>query len=73
MAAHQITLFVTSLMNRNNVLLLGDELGNTDMADGVQNAGTVLKIGFLFGQVRKAQKYLWIKIAWLHDIMLLES
>lgn len=33
--------------NRTNVLLLGDSLGDLDMADGVKDLGNVLRVGFL--------------------------
>jgi hypothetical protein len=73
-AAHQISLFVNKILaGQKNVLLLGDELGDAGMADGDHNAGTLLKICFLYDWVRKAQKYLWITIVCLHGIMLLES
>jgi hypothetical protein len=32
---------------------LGDELGDAGMADGVHNANSVLKIGFLYDRVRE--------------------
>ncbi|GIY34325.1 hypothetical protein CDAR_579312 [Caerostris darwini] len=33
--------------SRNNIILLGDSLGDLDMAAGVQDVNTMLKIGFL--------------------------
>ncbi|XP_068907594.1 7-methylguanosine phosphate-specific 5'-nucleotidase isoform X2 [Tenebrio molitor] len=37
--------------NRNNVILLGDSLGDAKMADGMAHANHVLKIGFIFEKV----------------------
>lgn len=39
------------LDGRTNVILMGDMTGDADMADGVKNADTVLKIGFLYDNV----------------------
>ncbi|CAL8069850.1 unnamed protein product [Orchesella dallaii] len=39
--------YFENLKSRHNVILMGDSLGDTNMATGVQNAETVLKIGFL--------------------------
>ncbi|XP_063923894.1 7-methylguanosine phosphate-specific 5'-nucleotidase [Zophobas morio] len=37
--------------NRNNVILLGDSLGDARMADGIEHANHILKIGFIFEKV----------------------
>ncbi|XP_044254888.1 cytosolic 5'-nucleotidase 3 [Tribolium madens] len=37
--------------NRNNVILLGDSLGDAKMADGMAHANYVLKIGFIYEKI----------------------
>lgn len=37
--------------NRNNVILMGDHLGDSEMAEGIPHKNTVLKIGFLYEKV----------------------
>lgn len=44
--------YFDELSHRANVILLGDSIGDADMAQGVHGAGTVLKIGFLNEVVR---------------------
>ena len=39
------------LMDRTNILLMGDSLGDTDMAEGAKNVENLLKIGFLYHHV----------------------
>lgn len=39
------------MSKRHNVILMGDNLGDAEMADGVPNTDAVLKIGFLYGLV----------------------
>lgn len=31
---------------------MGDVIGDADMAEGVEDSGTILKIGFLYDRVR---------------------
>jgi len=45
-AIHDSEYFQT-LKGRDNVVLLGDSIGDLQMANGVENSGNVLKIGFL--------------------------
>lgn len=39
------------LNGRSNVILMGDMTGDATMADGVQDVESILKIGFLYGNV----------------------
>lgn len=44
--------------NRKHVILLGDSLGDAEMADGVEEPSCVLKIGFLhFDVEQNLQRY----------------
>lgn len=38
---------IDELSHRNNVILLGDSIGDVSMAEGVRRCGNLLKIGFL--------------------------
>ncbi|KAK3924995.1 7-methylguanosine phosphate-specific 5'-nucleotidase [Frankliniella fusca] len=49
--AAEHTNYFKEMSNRHNVILMGDNLGDAEMADGVPNTDAVLKIGFLFGDV----------------------
>ncbi|XP_039276019.1 7-methylguanosine phosphate-specific 5'-nucleotidase [Nilaparvata lugens] len=41
------TAYFKDVMFRKNVILMGDSLGDADMAEGIENPGVILKIGFL--------------------------
>ncbi|XP_006823781.1 cytosolic 5'-nucleotidase 3A-like [Saccoglossus kowalevskii] len=43
--------YFDKIENRNNVILLGDSIGDLKMADGVENMNQCLKIGFLNDKV----------------------
>ncbi|XP_017317994.1 cytosolic 5'-nucleotidase 3-like [Ictalurus punctatus] len=42
--------------DRSNVLLLGDSLGDLDMADGVQGLRNILRIGYLNDKVEERRE-----------------
>ncbi|CAF1378434.1 unnamed protein product [Adineta steineri] len=50
---HEIedTSYYQSILNRSNVILLGDTLGDVGMVGGMNNLKQVLKIGFLNGSI----------------------
>lgn len=47
--------YINNINNRKNVLLLGDSLGDVNMAEGIDH-NTVLKIGFLNDKVEKLKE-----------------
>lgn len=50
--AIQKTDYYDLIKERSNVILIGDSLGDAKMADGIAHADNVLKIGFIFEQVK---------------------
>lgn len=46
------TKYYDLVKDRENVILMGDSLGDAGMADGVPQVHAILKIGFLYDQVR---------------------
>ncbi|KAB0798814.1 hypothetical protein PPYR_06694 [Photinus pyralis] len=51
--ALQGTQYYDLVQNRSNVILMGDSLGDSGMADGVSHAHAILKIGFLYDHVKE--------------------
>lgn len=49
--SNELSYTLQLMSSRHNVILMGDSLGDADMADGVPNTDTVFKIGFLYGDV----------------------
>jgi len=47
------TTWFESVSHRQNVILVGDSLGDAGMATGVSNIGTIIKIGFLNHDIDK--------------------
>lgn len=45
------TKYYDLIRNRDNVILMGDSLGDAGMADGISHANAILKIGFLYEHV----------------------
>lgn len=61
--------YFKKLQARNNVILLGDSIGDLNMCNGLENPGAVLKIGFLnFKIVERLETYLD-----LFDIVLIDD
>lgn len=47
----QGTDYYNLVLERTNVIVMGDSLGDAEMANGVPESSNVLKIGFLFDHV----------------------
>lgn len=43
--------FYNKVLNRDNVILLGDSIGDANMVEGIDHLNNVLKIGFLYDRV----------------------
>lgn len=39
------------VLNKDNVILLGDNIGDANMVEGIDHLTNVLKIGFLYDRV----------------------
>uniref|UniRef100_T1H6Q2 5'-nucleotidase n=1 Tax=Megaselia scalaris TaxID=36166 RepID=T1H6Q2_MEGSC len=51
--------FHSLVENRNNIILLGDSLGDADMSNGAPDSSNIIKIGFLFHHVKdNLEKYM---------------
>lgn len=47
------TEYYSTVKNRNSVILMGDSLGDADMADGMEHCDVVVKVGFLSRKVEE--------------------
>lgn len=47
------TKYYDLVKDRDNVILMGDSLGDAGMADGIPHANAVLKIGFLYDHIKE--------------------
>lgn len=43
--------FYNKVLDRDNVILLGDTIGDANMSEGIDHLTSVLKIGFLYNGV----------------------
>lgn len=46
------TKYYDVIRDRDNVILMGDSIGDAGMANGISHANAVIKIGFLYEHVR---------------------